>query len=129
MACHLEYFDIRGLFMSLGYVNNMGIDLNQGTIFDRTLSLEDRQLLEDAIQQSDTDSANGKLPGIVNLIQRVEALQDKYGVEHDHKHPTEAIVETMRENDLLIERYGLGTSVKRVSTHPHLHMGIKIYKP
>ncbi len=121
MPCHLQYFDIRGYFNTLGYVNNMGIDLNKGTIYDKALSEADKSMLEEAIEQADRDSNEGKLPGIVNVIQQVENLWDKYGVEHDHVHPTEGIIQSMAEQDVLVRRYGLQNVVKRTMTYHHHH--------
>lgn len=127
MVCHLRYFDLKGYFKSIEYVKNMGINWEAGSIFDIDLEESDKVKLEEAIKKSDEDSQRGNLPGIVDLIQLVEGLQDKYGVAHDHKHPTEAIVKSMCDNKGLVDHYGLGALAKKLDSqskpdmHTHTH--------
>jgi uncharacterized protein (DUF927 family) len=92
----------------------MKIDITKKIIGDKKIQREDMESLEKAIQQSESDSMNSKLPGIINLIQVVEELQDKYGVAHDHHHLTEDIVEAMCANKELVARYGLENLAKRL---------------
>jgi hypothetical protein len=117
MVCHLEYFNEQGYFQSTEYAKNMGIDLYKKTVGKQELSDQDYLDLKEAIQLSDADSETGKLPGIVNLIQLVEKLQDKYGVAHDHKHPVDAIVKSMAAKEFLVSRYGLEKLVTTTTTH------------
>ncbi len=129
MVCHLQYFNVAGYFNSQGYVSNMGIDLQRGNIFGAVLNESDKRALEQAIAQSYTDSTEGKLPGIVNLIQLVESMQDKYGVAHDHKHPTDEIVKSMCSNADLVRHYGLeGLAHKLAHQHGHDHVHTHTHK-
>ncbi len=119
MSCHLRYFDVKGYFNSLGYTNNMGFDVARGLIDSNPISDDDRQRLEEAVKLSDEDSRSGKLAGIVQLIQTVEALQDKYGASHEHKHPTPEVVKAMCRRTDLIQRYDLESIAKKLGYHSH----------
>ncbi|MBI5066319.1 hypothetical protein HZA97_08850 [Candidatus Woesearchaeota archaeon] len=123
MACHLQYFNLAGYFNSLGYVQEMGFNLSLGEIFGTALESEEKRILEEAIKLSDQNSQNGELTGIVNLIQLVEKLQEKYGHQGEHKHDTESIVNAMCSQPQLINRYHLEGLAKKLSGHqPHVHV-------
>ena len=117
MVCHLQYFNVAGYFNSLGYVNNMGLDTKQKAIFGIPLTDEEATKLEKLIMQSDKDSQAKKLPGIVELIQYVEDLQDKYGHAGNHRHSTENIVTSMCNNKKLVEMYGLEKLAQKYTSH------------
>lgn len=132
MSCHLTYFNVSGYFNSLGYVSNMGLDLQGKKIGGVNLSESDYQSLTEAILNSDNDSKDKKLPGIINLIQLVEDMQDKYGLTHDHKHPTEEILKTMCQVSELVKYYGLESIVHKYQhqnghahTHTHVNRQVK----
>ena len=117
MPCHLRYFNVQGYFNSFAYVQNMGISLEKGTLFDIVLSVTDKKQLEDAVKQSETDTKKGSLPGVVQLIQLVEQLWDKYNVQHDHTHDTTDIVQDMAKRPDLVKKYHLEELVKTYTHH------------
>ncbi|MEA2037476.1 MAG: hypothetical protein U9O94_08250 [Nanoarchaeota archaeon] len=107
MVCHMKYFNINGYFLSEEYVNNMGVDLENGTIGSNNLSDADFDKLKAAIELSDRGSDEKNIAGVINLIQLVESLQDDYHVSHDHKHPFEAVIASVIENPAIVSHYRL----------------------
>jgi hypothetical protein len=107
MSCHIRYFRNDGIFESVPYITNMGIDLITMTAGSQNLSTEDKRVLRQAILVSDADSQKGKTQGIVNLIQLVEQLQDKYKITHENTHPTNDILKDMCAEPVLIKKYHL----------------------
>ena len=112
----MQYFDVKGYFNSVEYVKNMRINIEIGMIGDVSVSRDDVERLKQAMAASDQDSKNGKLPGVVNLIQLVEGMQDKYGIHHDHKHPVRDVVSEMCKKPELVTKYGLENLAQRLAS-------------
>ena len=111
----MQYFDVKGYLNSIEYVKNMRIDIEVGMIGDVSVTREDVEKLKQAMAASDEDSGNGKLPGVVNLIQLVEGMQDKYGIHHDHKHPVRDVVSEMCKKPELVTKYGLESLAQKLA--------------
>ena len=107
---HVEYFDLKGYFQCEEYFSSTNVGTELDKIGDIDLTEAERQNLERVRKLAERDSKKGKLAGIVNLIETVENLMEKYGVRDDCSHYKQSTAEFLDEisgNKAIVKRYGL----------------------
>ncbi len=118
---HVEYFNVSGYFNSQQYLSCLDLNLEAGRIGNIDLAPSDVERLKGALRKADTDSDEGKLAGVVNLIEHVEGIVDKYGLSSECKHHRQSVRELIDEissRPEIVRKYGLEQYVKPNENKP-----------
>ncbi|MBI5066323.1 hypothetical protein HZA97_08870 [Candidatus Woesearchaeota archaeon] len=113
---HVEYFDMNAYFNTQQYLNSLSMNLEAGKIGENELTEEEAEILRQATEVANQGSNEGKLDGIVELIEKAEKIFDKYGMASEcphHKQTLQEFLDEISQRPDVVRKYGLEGYVRK----------------